>query len=79
MLVEAQNLAKEGPGQGEIDDVVTHLDLIKEKEAFILSLNEKILELIDESDVEANVQVMLAFEVKLRKDIALVKKLLDDR
>ena len=55
LIVKAQNAMKEGPGEDQ-DQVNAILRTVKAKEAVIAGLNEKIVDLIDENDIEVDVK-----------------------
>ena len=74
LIVKTQNLMKEGPGEGQEDDVNAMLQLIKTKKDVIANLNDKICDLIEEDDIEADVEACTVFDVKIGKDLAAIDR-----
>ena len=73
LIVKAQNLMKEGPGEGSDDDVRAMLQLIKGKEDAIAQINQKVLEVIEENDIETDVEECTDFELKLTIDVTAIQ------
>ena len=72
LIVKAQNLMKEGPGEGADEEVNAMLKLIKVKEDSIAKINEKMLDVIGEDDIEGEVEECTNFELKITIDITAI-------
>ena len=75
LLVKVQNYVKEGPGEGSIDDINATLKMIKKKLSVIAYLIEKILETIDENELEGDVEVSTLFQMKIEKSLRELKEI----
>ena len=75
LAVKAQNYVKEGPGEGSIDDINATLKMIKKKLSVIADLNEKILEKIDENELETDVEESTLFEMKIEKSLTEIEEI----
>ena len=79
LIVKVQNFLKEGPGEGSLVEVDTHIGLVKAKETIIAGLNEKIWDVMDEKDIDGDVEECTNFELKLGKNLAEIATYEDER